>query len=197
MGNLLTLHEAKLRMNIQDDSHDMLFNTLIADVSSIIEGYCGRTLTDGTYVEYKDGGGNQEILTDEWPIISITSIYDDVDREYPDISLIDSDDYTFYPNEGKIVLMSSTIIGRNFRTVFYNGKRNVKITYVAGYTTIPGDIKIIASEILMKKFKNIIDRRIGISSISSSGENFSIALSDLLPDHKMILNGRYRHRGTS
>jgi hypothetical protein len=198
MADLLKLHEVKQRLFlINEDKYDLLLMSLISDVSSILETYCGRHFTAADYTEYQDGNLNDEILTDEWPINSVTSIYDDPDRTFSSSSLVNADDYVFYPDEGIIrLLISGTIVGRNFQTVFSIGHRNVKIVYNAGYTTIPGDLKMIASEIITKKFKSYTDRRVGMTNVSSNGENMSFAINDILPDHKLILDMKYRERGT-
>ena len=195
---LLKLFEAKRRLSINTDDHDLLLIDLIEDVSSMIETYCGRHFEADDYTEYQDGLGEDYILTDEWPINSITSIYDDPDREFSSSSLVDATYYTYYPYEGKISLVATgAIIGVNLYTIFSRGQRSIKITYNAGYTAIPGELKMIASEILMKKFKNSIDKRIGMTSISSSGESLSYTLNDILPEHKMLLNAKYRNRGSN
>ena len=194
--SLLKIHEAKRRLGINSDEHDLLLLDLITDVSSLIETYCDRHFEADDYIEYQDGLGEDYFLTDEWPINSIASIYDDPDREFTSSSLVDSGYYTYYPYEGKVMLVATgAIIGVNLYTVFSTSQRGIKITYNAGYTTIPSDLKMIASEIMMKKFKNIQDKRTGITSIGSAGESFSITLTDVLPDHKMILNAKYRNRG--
>lgn len=194
---LLKLFEAKRRLGINTDDHDLLLIDLIEDVSSILETYCGRHFSAADYVEYQDGTGEDYFLTDEWPINSITSIYDDPDRDFTSSSLVDPTYYTYYPEEGKVHLVATgAVIGVNLYTVFSTAKRNIKITYNAGYTNIPSELKMIASEIMMKKFKNIQDKRTGMTSIGSAGETMSFHLNDLLPDHKMILNAKYRLRGT-
>ena len=195
--SFLKLFEAKRRLGINTDDHDLLLIDLIEDVSSVIESYCGRNFSATDYVEYQDGKGEEFFLTNEWPINSIASIYDDPDRSFGSSSLVDSSYYTYYANEGKVSLVSTgSIIGVNLYTVFSSGRQSIKITYNAGYSTIPSDLKMIASEIMMKKFKNIQDKRIGMISIGSAGESMGFTLNDMLPDHRMILDAKYRLRGT-
>jgi hypothetical protein len=195
--SLLKLFECKRRIGINTDDYDLLLLDLIDDVSAIIETYCGRHFNAVDYVEYQDGTGEEYFLTDEWPINSIASIYDDPDRVFSSSSLVDPTYYTYYANEGKVSLVATgSIIGVNLYTIFSSGRQNIKITYNAGYSTIPSDLKMIASEIMMKKFKNIQDKRIGITSVGSAGESIGLTLNDMLPDHKMILNAKYRLRGT-
>jgi hypothetical protein len=192
---LLTLSEAKRRVGITDDNNDLLILDLINDVSAMIESYCGRHFSVADYVEYQDGAGDDYFFTNEWPINSITSIYNDLEREFGDTTLVDSTYYTFYADEGRVKLVYDFLYG-NLIELFEPGVRNIKITYNAGYTVIPYDLKMIAAEILTKKYKNTMDKRVGMISIGSAGETTVFHLNDMLPEHIKILDGKYRNRGS-
>ena len=90
----------------------------------------------------------------------------------------------------------NNLIYSNWTEVFARGIRNIKISYIAGYTAIPYDLKMIASEIMTKKFKNVMDRRVGMISVGSAGETTTLHLGDMLPEHRMLLDGKYRSRGS-
>ena len=164
---IFTLEEAKVFLEITTDTSDALLNEIVDGVNALLESYCGRIFDSTTYVEYYDGNEADSIVLDKWPVTSITSIYDDSNREFTSVSLIDPTYYTFYPESGKVSLLVSTWGGE----VFQLGFRNVKITYIAGYTsvTMPKDLKLIAADIVSKKFKSFRDKRVGLTSISSGG----------------------------
>lgn len=191
--NILTSREAKLLLNITDDKQDDLITMLVTTMSTTIETYCDRSFGAADYIEYQDGDGTDTMYTDQWPINSIASIYDDPAREFLSDSLLAATDYTYYANEGRISLLSS-VLNSKFSYCFSPGYNNVKITYNAGYTAIPSDLKLIASEIMGKKYKNIMDKRWGFMNVSSAGEGFQIMVNDLLPDHRMFLDMKYRNR---
>lgn len=194
MSNLIALGDLKTLLNIDDNQYDSLLKLLNTSVSSLIETYCDRHFSDGTYTEYHDGEGMPDLYTTEWPITSVMSIYDDVNRQFESSSLIDSTTYVIYADEGRISIIPGSILYS--QTTFAEGVQNVKVTYRAGYTTIPADLQIMATEVIGKKYKNIVDKRWGMTNIGSAGENFSIFADDLLPEHRRFLDMKYRHRGS-
>lgn len=115
---------------VTDD--DTFIQNLITRVSDDIEKECGRTFADATYTEYRSGDSTGLLLLDQYPINSITSIHDDIDRDYGADCLIDADDYSYYSDSGIVELDGLT---------FCRGVNNVKIVYNAGYTTIPTDLE--------------------------------------------------------
>lgn len=185
---MLSLEEAKIWLDYTGSDRDVLITTLIESVQALLESFCDRHFSFDSYTEYYDGLGFNYVLLDQYPVQDITGVWDDTNREFTDVMKIESTSYTVYKNIGMIMLTDGS--------VFTKGYRNVKVEYTAGYTEIPADLKMIAGEIIVKKWKNIIDHRVGISSVSSAGEGFNLSLNDLLPDHKAILYSRYRRHGS-
>jgi len=56
MANYITLAEVKNYLKINSTEHDSRFANLITYACSVVENYCGRTLTSNTYTEVFDGG---------------------------------------------------------------------------------------------------------------------------------------------
>ena len=120
-----------------DTGNDTLISTLIVNVTKEVQNYTRRKLVDDDYVEYYNGHGDNYLETNEYPINSIASIYDDIDRAYGASTLISSADYIFIAGTknaeiGKIIYDGS---------VFDKGDQNIKISYNAGYATIPSDLE--------------------------------------------------------
>lgn len=88
----------------------------------------GFKYTTVTNSEFHDGKGYSEINTDYYPIISITALYDDTTRAWGSGQLIDTDDYEIEDAAAGIV--------RRFDDVFTDDKSNVRVDYVAGYSTM-------------------------------------------------------------
>lgn len=82
-----------------------------------------------TITEYHDGKGVNVFTTNHCPVISITSLYDDSDRDYGSSSLEDSDDYEIMQDNND----ESGII-RKFSGNFADGESNIKVSYVAGWS---------------------------------------------------------------
>jgi len=133
-----------LDIDATDTSKDnFLINNLNAAFQSA-KNYIGYDLNATDYVEYYDGDGSQDILLDQFPIISITSIYDDPARTFDSTSLVPSTDYVFYSKTGKVSKLQPVtgyiVVGiPQSPTMWSDGQLNVKVSYRAGYTTIPYD----------------------------------------------------------
>lgn len=191
---MVSLKEAKLALGLDDTQSDKdeFVSRLINDISGLVEAYCDRQLKARDYTnEDYDGLGTEELYLNHYPVNSVTSIYDDANRDFTSSSLVDSDDYVFY-DEGRVVLIAVTTTLTS--TGFTMGYKNIRVSYNAGYATIPADLRMIVSEILIKKFKAYGDRTIGYTGISIGGQNISMTLGDLLPEHKMILDAKYRRK---
>lgn len=106
--------------------------TVINGISTFFESYCDRSFYSTTYTEYMNGSGVKYLIPDNFPIISVTSIYNDSDWVWPETDLVDSTDYRI-TNDKMTILKDGT---------WSLGDENIKLTYVAGYTTIPDDLKL-------------------------------------------------------
>ena len=105
-----------------------MFSQLINSASQFIMTFCNRnsfkyrTVSD----ERHDGKRSPHILTDSFPLISITSLYDDPSRDFTGGTLLESNTYEIQDSASGIV--------RLLDSRFYDGKSNVKIAYVSGYS---------------------------------------------------------------
>lgn len=130
------LTELKTHLGITDSTQDTFLENLANRAYKILETYLGRQIKSQTLTEYYDGPESpdqSELILNQFPIISVTSIHDDLDRGFSSTYLIDSGDYVIYKERGVVKLF------RN-EAAFQKGIQNIKIVYVAGYSTIPGDL---------------------------------------------------------
>jgi uncharacterized phiE125 gp8 family phage protein len=129
--DLVTLADLKAYLGISESGHDAVLGGLIDAASEAIERACGRAFAQAERTEYHDGRGSAWLVLKERPIASIADLRDDLDREFGAASAIVADDYTFYPEEGIVRLLTGT---------FQDGSRNVRVRYTAGYQTVPEDL---------------------------------------------------------
>lgn len=140
----LTDFKEHLDIDSTDTSKDnFLINVLNAAWKAAVN-YIGYDLNVTNYVEYYDGDGSDTILLEQFPVISITSIYDDTARQFGPETLLQTTDYVFYPKTGKVQKLNSgnqyVVIGIPFSPIVFNkGVQNVQVTYQAGYNPIPYD----------------------------------------------------------
>lgn len=103
---------------------DGYISQMIAAISDRIEQYTRRKLRGRTYTEYHDGKGYTNVYTKQRPIISVTSLYDDLAHVWGTGTLIATANYIILQDKGIIQLYSG---------IFATGVQNLKLTYIAGY----------------------------------------------------------------
>jgi len=130
----VTLADLKEHLDIPstDTSKDSFLTNILNAAFAMACNYIGRDLNALDYTEYYNGDGSQFLLLKKFPVNSIASIYDDIDRTFATESLIDSQDYFLDANTGMVTLFQEA-------AAFSVGFGNIKITYNAGYTSIPYD----------------------------------------------------------
>jgi len=165
----------KIPLNKADDQMDNQLEVLIDQMTAVFESYCERKFASRSYTEYHDGNAEKYLFPKHYPIISVTSIHDDSDWNWGADKLVDSTTYRIQ-DERVIVLKSS---------LWSKDEQNVKITYVAGYATIPAELKLACIEEVARKYKN----RNEIDVLARTAEDGSITkyAKDLLPSTKAIL----------
>lgn len=136
---------------------------LINSTSRAIRRLCKRSYFKyKTLTEYYDGKGIEKLLLKHWPIISITSLYDDANRDYASNSLIDADDYEIINSDGNAGIV------RIFNNNFGNNQSNIKVTYVAGW-----------SEFIIEPSLNTIEFNDGGSNLTATLDTNTYNASEL------------------
>jgi hypothetical protein len=189
---VITEAEAKQYIpTLTGTTDDSLLSTLITRFGGEAAAYMGYpkqsngalNIESGTYVEYLDGPGGRELTVTVKPVVSVTSIYDDPDLAYTDAAdLIAASDYTVYGLEGRVVLDHDAT-----DAAWSTGRRHIKITYVAGYTsaTITSVIKHAAAMQVAHWYN--ARAHIGRTNVSSQGQSAALATLELLPEVKAAL----------
>ena len=127
MYNLIGIDTAKRFMKIDSNQYDDILNDLLSMTSRSIEQYCSKRFVTRQFTEYQNGNGKKFLLTNFYPIYSVTSVHDDPDHDYGSNYLLSSDDYSIFYDTGEIRLTESEY-------KFMKGQQNVKIIYTAGYS---------------------------------------------------------------
>lgn len=134
---LTTLNNLKTYLNISGSAKDALLELLINAMTDHIESYCNnRRFADTTYtqVEY-DGTGTKTLILDQYPITTTTTFVLEENSE-PD----NEDDWEtlasrryWTDDEGMV---------RTYDILFLKSPYKYRVTYSAGYTTIPSDLEM-------------------------------------------------------
>lgn len=163
--DVLTLSEGHKAINLSDATteHDAELASFITAVSRILDKECGpvvqRTVTD----ELLDGG-RREVNLRLWPVSSITSVTEyssgtSVALTAETVTSLPSSGYATDSYGSEPALLSGRLIRRSngSDTPFPAGRRNVKVTYVAGRyattATVDARFKTCAASILRRLWK--------------------------------------------
>lgn len=158
--NLITLQEYKTYMGINTPAEDAVINSLIPKVSDFVKTYCNRSFIDFVQdpkIEVFQGG--TAYLPQEFPVKSVLCLEYSQDYGNNYVELVEYQDWVL-TSTGAIVLISGT-------QIFDNKPNSYKITYLAGYDTVPGDLKLAIMDLVTYYKRNDS----AIHSTKSPGSN--------------------------
>lgn len=131
-NDLTTLDNALVWLGCQSDDAYGTLQRIITAVSTAIQNLLSRDIMSQQHTEVFDGRGRTRIMMPDWPIQSVQSVTigELVTVDVPPRSSA-SPGYTF---SDKFIYVDPPYL-------FEKGRRNVRIVYTAGYTTVPPDIE--------------------------------------------------------
>jgi hypothetical protein len=164
----VSLDLAKSFLKIPDavTADDDLIKLWINTATDDLERECDRQLSSRAVTgELHHGRGQNALLLRQWPITAISELRIDAKSEFTDAStLIPTTDYQVGDDGNSIIYKNA---------VFPRGYNNLRVTYTAGFTTVPSDLVMAALWIVswMHSIRNAAD--IGRASKNKEGETVS------------------------
>jgi hypothetical protein len=182
--DLCTLAELKAWLPNQGNNDDAALQSLISNASLQVLHYFDRphilASVLGALSETYDGNDSDRLLPRQFPIIAVTGVSVD---NVP-IQQAASPVTTGFLWDARRILL------RGFR--FCRGVQNVAISYTAGYSSVPLDLKQAAIEAFALSYRQRV--RIGEKSNSMSGQvTIAFDMSDVPPRSLTVFN-QYRRR---
>lgn len=177
---LCTAAEVRMLLpNLTGTGEDSNLSALITRCGVAFARWCGYpgnvpSMEAASYVSYVDGSGSRDLVLPVWPVNSITSIYDDNTLDFTSSTyLVSSSDYMLL--EEKYVRLKSTAIHGRWQS----GSKNIKVSYNAGYSSIPDDLK----QLCMHQVKSIWQSRHsqGIANETKADVSTSWRDEDFIP----------------
>ena len=176
-GLLTSLARVKERLGLasSNTTWDDLLNSLISEISYKAQDITGRVLTEATYTEYYDGTGTDTLYLRQGPLVSVSAVYsvsygsDGAGGRTEETSELDASNYVLdglrsenWRGCGKIRLLGG---------VWTEGVRNWKVTYTAGYDTVPEGLvhfatNWVVSAFLTRECFGLVEKAIGDGSIT-------------------------------
>jgi hypothetical protein len=164
--------------------------------SALIQKYCDFTFISGNYVEIWDGAASDEVIPREIPITAISEVRFSENGIFTSSSTIVSSDLYSIGSRGLSINLKNGILTPR-------GRGSVKVSYTAGYTTIPKDLKFAALKQLQYMYKQIGkgDGMTGLKMISKMNEaqtkDDSIGSSGLISEAEGMVRGYQRFECSS
>lgn len=177
--NITTKEKVQAYLGITGDND--LLDTLCNSITAWIEGLCGgRRFKLTTYANKLFDGDNfgEWLQLPHWPVTEWTKIeYNSGTSKTPSWTTFDRDDYETYDDEGALYFNKK-----------YLGKRNIRISYKAGYTTIPYDMEFLATRLVARSY----ERRKSEGVMNESLGGMSINWKEFLEKEDISILDNYR-----
>lgn len=151
MADLVTLSEYKAYAGITSPNHDAEISALIPKVSALVKSICRRSFVDyvdDPKVEIFNGGVGPRYWPYEYPIINVISLEYSIDYGNTYTELVELTDWVIDREDDSIFCINST--DGSFPK-YVNG---YKLTYTAGFETIPEDLKLAILDLITYYMKN-------------------------------------------
>ena len=196
MANLVTLQQYKDFVGLQGVQQDAKINVIISNVSQLVKTYCGTTIIDfasTNKIEYFNiQRGDDRVILAESPLIQVVSVEERQSQSDAYVTLITENSDSSGKYEYIVDTESDSIVRTNSTTTkaFPQGMKAVKVTYKAGYTSTPEDLKLAVFDLIKYYLKD--ERKTRQSIAGSTIENpVSTSLRNNIgfPDHiKRVLD---------
>lgn len=193
---LCSLSDLKSYLLITTTSKDAILQPIKDSVEAFIKQYTGRDLLvpASPYIEYYDGDGSAKLILNQRPIISIASIYVDPARLFQGNTLIPSYDITTFSLQDGTPAVDQKAANAGVVELYYyrflRGRKNVQVTYLAGYATVPADLAHAVKLIAAQEYK-LQDKQMAGETMQRVGDK-EISLSlDSVPKKAIEILDRY------
>lgn len=176
----VTLEEVKQWLGIEnsDTSKDLILGIYIGGISELLDGMIGRDIFANDYTEKYKGTNSNSLVLRNYPINSVAAVQCVVDGEA--VEELTEDDYEISSKSGILYKDTPWLIAgsSNLMSSRINfPKRHIKVTYNAGYTETPADLKMICLQ--------LIQSQLGLDSSSSTTKGLkSYSISDVKMEWK-------------
>lgn len=178
---LTTVENAKQHLNIPvaNNDHNDILTRFINSATAKIETFLDRKVLKRAYTEFQDGRGNDRVLLRNWPADKPTELWIDQSSLFTDTAnQLDLGEYELeLSSDGGIGVI--LLPGKRFT----RGRRNIKLVYEAGYSTVPMWAEEAALWTVEFFYDMRGDRRVGVSSKGKNAE--TTAFRSDLPEFVM------------
>ena len=149
-NNLITLAEYKAYIGISSTNQDTVINTLIPQVSALVKNICRRTFLDYVdefKVEISKGSPTNRIILQETPILQVSSVEFSEDYGKTYSTLTEYTDYVVDQDADAVEIIATPYVN-------YIKTNAYRVSYTAGYETLPSDLKLAVADLVNYYVRN-------------------------------------------
>lgn len=188
MADLITLAEYKEAEGIASPKEDLRLSNLVPSVSQLVKTYCGNSIIDyystNKVETFNIDWGTHIVQLTESPVNTIVSVEkrDSVTESY---TTVPTTDYYLDTTTDSVLYVT----GSTYKH-WPMGAGAVKVTYTAGYSACPSDLKLAVVDLVTYYLKDEHKERrtLGGASIQNQSTS-SVRDSVAFPDHiKRVLD---------
>ena len=190
MADLTTLNDYKAAEGISSPKEDARLNFLIPSVSELVKTYCGNSFVDyysTNKVETFNIDWNTHIIQlTESPVNTIVSV-EERDSYGSAYNTLTTSAYEYYLDTATdSVIRTTNGSYKNWR----RGPGAVRVTYTAGYSTLPSDLRLAVFDLITYYLKDEHKERRTIAGASIQNQASSSQRNNVaFPDHiKRVLD---------
>lgn len=141
--------------------HDAVLTIIRDSVEQSVANYCEHEFEEKEAVELLDGTMSDVITPENWPIVSVESMYFNTNIDGTGGNLVDATSYDV--RDYGVVLGNSVMTPR--------GRGRIKLEYTWGFDGLPPDVKLAVLQAIEAEFRRKGRKSIGIGSRSKKDES--------------------------
>ena len=190
MADLVTKAQYKEYKGIEHFKDDSKIDSLLSPISELVKTYCGTSFIDHystNKVEIFDIGDAQtaELFLTESPLVSVSSVKEREGITSDYVTLINNTDYYIDLEHDRLYRIDGDISSKNWP----KGFASVEVTYRAGYSSTPQDLRLAIYDLITYYLKEEYKGRKSLAGATLQNETSTTIREDIgFPDHiKRIL----------
>lgn len=172
-ADLCLLADLKAWLNIPGTTDDDLLQRLLTTVSVCMQNWMNRTIPSATYTDTRDGNGSDTLSLAYKPVTAVASV------------TVGGQAVVASPNGIQPGFVFSDTAVYLIGSKFYQGRRNVKVVYTAGYATVPTDLAQACIEQTAYQYR--AKSHIGQTGTGMGPEHISFSEHDFTPGTKRLM----------
>lgn len=194
MADLVTKAQYKEYKGIEHFKDDGKIDSLLSPISELVKTYCGTSFIDHystNKVEIFDinDGQTTELFLTESPLVSVSSVKEREGITSAYVTLVNNTDYYIDAEHDRLYRIDGDISSKSWA----QGFASVEVTYRAGYSSTPQDLRLAIYDLITYYLKEEYKGRKSLAGATLQNETSTTIREDIgFPDHIKRILDMYR-----